>query len=394
MKTLSRLLTLAALAAAFSLPAFAQDPAATPAAATGPCEEAAKGELYTQYYNTKKTDQPKAYEFGKQYLEKYGSCADNYTASVKKFVDLYGKALLRSDFFKAYDAKDVAKLNTLGRQLLSNDPNDAAVAMLAAVGVYRGVQEKNAAVTDADAAFYVNKAIELIEAGQQPKNLADQPSWLPFAKKEDAMSFLTFSQGAMLAKSNPADALKKYVAVAQSSGTDKETPALYANIAQIYRDEVTPLYEKYKTFTTETDESRLLLANINRLVDSMIDAYARAVAYSTKPEDKARYMASLTELYKSRHNNTDAGLTEFIAGIKSQPITVTPPITSVPAPTPAATPTTGTGDGAAANGQTTPTASPVANPAAPPAAKPATTTPATAQPKPATTTTAPAKKKP
>jgi hypothetical protein len=387
MKTLSRLLTLAALAAAFSLPAFAQDPAASPAA-TGPCEEAAKGELYTQYYNTKKTDQPKAYEVGKQYLDKYGSCADNYTASVKKFVDLYGKALQRSDFFKAYDAKDAAKLNTLGRQLLTNDPNDAAVALLAAVGVYQAVNDKKPGVTEADATFYVDKAVELIGAGQQPKNLADQPSWLPFANKDDALSFFTFSQGAMFAKSNnPTEALKKYVAVAQSAGKDHESPLLYANIAQIYRTEVTPLYEKYKAKTVEDDESRLLLANINRLVDSMIDAYARAVAYSTTPADKAKYMADLTELYKSRHNNTDTGLTEFIAGIKAQPLQVTQPITSVPAPTPAP-------EGTAVNGQTTPTATPVASPAAAAAKPAATTTATTTQTKPATTTTAPAKKKP
>jgi hypothetical protein len=388
---------LAALAATFPLAALAQDPAASPAAATGPCEEAAKGELYKQYYDVRKTDQPKAYEFGKQYLAKYESCADNYTSSVKKFVTAYEKATLRIDFFKAYDTKDVAKLNTLGRQLLTNDPNDAAVALLAAVGVYQGVQDKKPGVTDADAAFYVDKAVELIGAGQQPKNLADQPSWLPFANKDDALSFFTFSQGAMFAKNNnPAEALKKYVAVAQSAGKDKETPVLYAAIAQIYRNEVAPLYEKYKTFTTETDESRLLLANINRIVDSMIDAYARAVAYSTTPADKAKYMADLTELYKSRHNNTDTGLTEFIAGIKSQPITVTPPITTLPAATPATTPTPGADGGAAANGQTAPTASPVANPAAP-AAKPAATTTtntAAAQPKPAATTAAPAKKKP
>ena len=390
MKTLSRLLMLAALATAFSLPAFAQDPAASPAAA-GPCEEAARGELYTQYYNTKKTDQAKAYDLGKQYLAKYESCADNYSASVKKFVDLYGKALYRSDFFKAYDAKDVTKLNSVGRQLLNNDPNDVAAAMLAAVGVYQGVQSKNPAVTDADAAFFIAKAIELIESGQQPKNLADQPSWLPFANKDDALSFLNFSQGAMFAKSNnPAEALKRYVAVAQSAGKDKESPLLYANIAQIYRGEVAPLYERYKTFTTETDESRLLLANINRIVDSMIDAYARAVAYSTNPADKAKYMADLTELYKSRHNNTDAGLTEFIAGIKAQPLPMTQPITSLPA---AVTPAPGTGDGTASTTMT-PTASPVANPARPAVTTTTTTTTVTQQTKPAATTAAPAKKKP
>ena len=44
MKNALRLLALAALATVFALPAYAQDPAATPAAApTGPCAEAIVG---------------------------------------------------------------------------------------------------------------------------------------------------------------------------------------------------------------------------------------------------------------------------------------------------------------------------------------------------------------
>ncbi|MCA1629320.1 MAG: hypothetical protein LC785_00905 [Acidobacteria bacterium] len=390
MKTLSRLLMLAALAAAFSLPAFAQDPAASPAA-TGPCEEAARGELYTQYYNAKKTDQPKAYELGKQYLAKYESCADNYTASVKKFVNIYGKAVLRNNFFNAYNAKDVAKLNALGKQLLASDPNDAAAAMLSAVGVYQAVQAKNPAATDADADMFVGKAIELIEAGKVPTDLESKPSWLPFTSKDDALGYLTFTRAAQLEKANNnGEAVKLLMKVAQSASKSKEDPLLYASLARLYKIEAAPMFEKYQTYKEPTPESQLLLLNINQVVDRLIDAYARAVAYSATPADKAKYMADLTELYKSRHEGTDKGLTELIAGIKAQPLMMTQPITALPAPTPE----NGAGDGTAAGAQTTPAAAPVANPAAT-AAKPAptSTTTTTAKPAPATTT-APAKKRP
>lgn len=379
---------LAALAAAFSLPAFAQDPAASPAA-TGPCEEAAKGEAYKLYYDVRKTDQPKAYEYGKQYLAKYESCADNYTSSVKKFVTAYEKAVIRSDFFKAYNSKDVAKLNALGRQLLTNDPNDAAAAMLSAVGVYQAVQAKNPAATDADADMFVGKAIELIEGGKEPTDLEGKASWLPFTSKDDALGYLTFTRAAQLEKANNNDeAVKLLMKVAQSASKSKEDPLLYGSLARLYKKEVAPMFEKYQTFKEQTPESQLLLLNINQVVDRLIDAYARAVAYSATPADKAKYMADLTELYKSRHNNTDTGLNEMIAGIKTQPLLMTQPITSLPAPTPT--------DGTAANGgQPTPMATPVANTSAP-APKPAatTTTTATTQTKPATTTAAPVKKRP
>lgn len=380
---------LAALATIFALPALAQDPAASPAAL---CDEAAKGDLYTQYYNTKKTDQPKAYEIAKQYLDKYGSCTDNYTNSVKKFADAYAKATVRYDFFKAYDAKDVAKLTSLGNQLLTNDPNDVAVALLAAAGVYESVRTGNTAAT-ADATRFVNTAVQLLEAGKEPTNLEGKVNWLSFGNKDDALGYLRYTLASIQSKDSPQDAVKNLVSVAQSPGKYKSDPTLYIALANLYRQEVAPMYEKYKTYTVENDESKLLLANINQVVDRMIDAYARAVAYETDATKKAGYMKDLTELYKSRHANSETGLNELIASIKNQPLLITQPITTLPAATPATG--SGAGDGAAA--ATTPAATNVAAPANS-TAKPATTTTAntTAQPKAQTSATSstPVKKRP
>lgn len=390
MKTLSRLLMLAALATAFALPAFAQDPAASPAAL---CDEAAKNDLYTQYYNVKKTDQAKAFDLAKQYLDKYGSCTDSYTNSVKKFSDAYSKATLRFDFFKAYDAKDIAKLTTLSRQLLTNNPDDAAVALLTFAGVSQGLEKKNPVATQADLVEFANKSLALIEAGKEPTNLEGKVNWLAFADKQDALGAIHLTLGLSQYQTNPDAAVKDLLYVAQSSTKYKEYSALYSALAFAYEKERQPMADKYKTitenFTKETDESKLLLLNINQVVDRQIDAYARAVAYETDPAKKAQLMSILSELYKSRHNNTVTGLDSYVAGIKAQPLLITQPITSLPAATPAATP--GTGDGAAA---TTPAASPVAAPAAVPVGttKPATTT--AAKPATTTTTSTPVKKKP
>jgi hypothetical protein len=394
MKTLSRLLVLAALATAFALPAFAQDPAASPVAL---CDEAAKADLYTQYYNLKKTnqaaDQAKAYEITKQYLDKYGSCTDQYTKALKTWADKYAAALgsvnRRSDFFNAYNANDMAKLSSLGNQLLSADPNDAAVALLAGWGIYTGTTKKTPGASEADALNFVNKALALIEGGQEPKDLSDKVSWAPFASKDEAVSYLNFAIAALELKTNTDDAAKRLVQLAQGNTKLKEEPYVYSFLAFADEQEAAPMLAKYKdvtkNFTVETDESKLLLANINQVIDRTIDAYARAVAYSTKPSDKADFMKRLTELYKSRHDNAVTGLDEMIAGIKSQPLLITQPITSLPA-TPAA------GDGTAS---ATPAATTVAAPAST-APKPVAT-PTTTAPKPATTTTTPAtpvKKKP
>src|SRR5262249_44923417 len=116
-----------------------------------------------------------------------------------------------------------------------------------------------------------------------------------------------------------------------------------------------------------TPESKLMLANINQLVDRMIDGYARAVALAGADaafaQPKAVWNESLTTWYKYRNNGQVTGMDQMVASILSKPLPPEPtPLTSLPTSTPAATPVnnsgTGTGVGAAsgngigtANGQ-------------------------------------------
>ena len=66
-----------------------------------------------------------------------------------------------------------------------------------------------------------------------------------------------------------------------------------------------------------------MLNRILHLAERSIDAYARAVALNTKPEQqdaRGKILAQLTTLYKSFHNNSDEGLNELIAGVLAKPI--------------------------------------------------------------------------
>jgi hypothetical protein len=97
-----------------------------------------------------------------------------------------------------------------------------------------------------------------------------------------------------------------------------------------------------------------MLANINQVVDRMIDGYARAVALAGNDPNvatlKGTWNESLTSWYKFRHNDSPAGLDQMVAGILSTPLPPEPtPITTLPASTPAATPigsTSGSNDSA------------------------------------------------
>jgi hypothetical protein len=172
----------------------------------------------------------------------------------------------------------------------------------------------------------------------------------------------------------------------------KKSPFTYAYIAGAY--ETGPYAKQSEDYKTrfsgkdETPESKLALANINQLVDRMIDGYARAVALAGADAkftaQKPVWMESLTTWYKFRNNQTDTGLTEMLAGILSKPLPPEPtPLTSLPASAPAAapaaTPTSAPGTNGApaattpAGTTTTPATTPAGTkPATPPATKPAT----------------------
>ena len=84
-----------------------------------------------------------------------------------------------------------------------------------------------------------------------------------------------------------------------------------------------------KGFTVETDESKLMIANINQVLDRQIDALARAVALASDATVKKGLLADLTDAYKAR-NKSDAGLDVFVASVLNKPLPDMPtPLTSL-----------------------------------------------------------------
>jgi len=187
--------------------------------------------------------------------------------------------------------------------------------------------------------------IQVIESGKAPEN------WSPFKSKDDALGYLYYSVGYLERVSNPTEALTYFIKSAQYESDIKKNPQTYAFIAAAYEKEYekrSAEYEaKYKG-QNESPESKLAIANINQLVDRIIDALARAVAVAgtdaPSQQSKAQWLARLTELYKFRHNQSDAGLTDLIASVMSKPLPPVPtPLTTLPVTTPATSNTPPTG---------------------------------------------------
>lgn len=373
MKNVSRIVVVCAAAALFSATAVAQDAAAAAPAANQDCE-AAKTDpnLYTKWLENRgkageapdAAKQKIAYDAGKAFLAKCeGVSGDAYVAAVQKWVGRYdeavGKFAVRQRFedaAKAVDAapagsKNYVPLFAAGKEYVAAEPeNLAPLLALTNIGVLNSTAGETANKSlDPDAIAFARRALALVEAG---KGSPADFKVLGAANKDEAVTGLNYRLGILTRNSAPDEAANYLLKVAQSNGPLKSDPSLYFYLAQAYAaGEYKRLADDYNmrfAGKEETDESRLAQAKLTASLNRILDAYARSIAYNTKTDaDSVKFKnnttATLTSLYKQSHNNSDAGLTQFI----SESATRRLPLPNDPVPTPApvaapSTPATGT----------------------------------------------------
>jgi hypothetical protein len=358
MKKMIRLLTLSAAVAMLAVPVVsAQDQ----------CTQEAKDGYYAAFRENFKNDQAKAYEAAKKHLAcpagEATEAQTNITNYLKKWVTAYedGSRKLKLPQL-IYNDKKYPEAYALGKEILTAEPENLKVLVDLGANGYLLTQLKNPAL-NADAVTYARKAIELLEAGKTVD------AWTPLSGKDEALAYLNYTIGSLTLDKDPEGALKALLKSAQYETPLKKSPYTYAFIAGAY--ETGPYAkqsEAYKVCCSgkdETPESKLALANINQLVERMIDGYARAVALAGADAKfasiKTVWSESLSTWYKYLHKS-ETGMNELVAGVLAKPLPPEPtPLTSLPNPTPAATPT-GTATGT--NGASTAT-QPGAKPATP-----------------------------
>jgi len=341
MNKLKRILMLGAVAAAVAVPAYAQTQpqGSTQAAQAGQGDEAAKNKLYEDFLAARKKwkdsatgptgaeNYKAAYELGKQYVEKYGAADDDYAKYVKKFVadyDTYQKAARRAQLEPLIKDEKYGDAFTLGKQLLAENPNDLATLYLLSFGA---VKATTSAAKDeqynAEATGYAKKALQLMEQG---KTFVEGT---PIPQKDEKLALLNYGLGLFSRKSAPSEAAGYFLKAAQYNSGLKTDAQTYGLLAQAYESDYESVAkdfaDKYKdAAAAETPEGQAAKTKVDAVTDRLIDAYARAVSYAgtdTKYASlKPTWMERLTELYKYRHEGSDAGLQELIAGITSKPL--------------------------------------------------------------------------
>ena len=351
MKRTIKLLALAAAIALFAVSTEAQKQE---------CTEENKNAWYKTFYDNRKgaeEQQKTAYDTANIYIE---SCPDDPNDAqlkpLKKFVAAY-KVMLdqrkaAEDFKKAIDNNNYAEQMRSGKQLLATEPDNVDVNVILGMAGLADAKLLN------ESAQYAKKAMSLLQSGKTTKVLSN----------DQALVYLNWTVAKSKLASAPADAITDLLKVAKLESEVKKKPELYLDLAAAYESGPrAKLSEEYtaslKPDKTETDQSKVILANLNGVIDNQIDAEARAAALSTDAGKKKEIVTELTSLYKYRNKTaTDANVTELVASVLSKPIPDMPaPITSLPTPAPSSTSATIGGANQAPTNPSTNTGKPAGN---------------------------------
>jgi len=287
---------------------------------------------YKKFVDNREPYPTVAYQAARDYMAKYGKEDDQYTRYLRKWITAYEEderakrvAAERADreqqLLGSFTQKDFAKAYGMAKQVLADNPENLKV--LIALG-YEGVLASEARNENfnADAATYGRKAIQLIESGKAPD------SWEPFKNREDVLGSLYYAQGFYALKPRPEVAVADFLKLTQINSDRRNAASTYYLLALAYQNgaykRLSDDYQKRFANQPESAEGKAALEAINKVMDKMIDAYARAVAMAQKDPQQAAAMTSwrtrLTDFYKYRHEGSDVGLNEYIAGVLATPI--------------------------------------------------------------------------
>jgi tetratricopeptide (TPR) repeat protein len=217
----------------------------------------------------------------------------------------------------SFTTKDFAKAYGLAKQVLADNQDNVKVLIALGYGAFAASTEAHNETYNNDAAGYAQRAIKLIESGKLPD------TWAPFKNKEDVLASLYYAEGFYSLKAKPENAIADFIKATQIDSDRKSAPSTYFYLAVAYQNgpykRLSEDYGKRFANQAESVESKAALDNINKVVDKMIDAYARAVALAgndpRQQTAKTQWMAQLTNFYKFRHEGSDVGLNDLIANV-------------------------------------------------------------------------------
>jgi hypothetical protein len=201
-----------------------------------------------------------------------------------------------------------------GAEFISHAP-DALVLLvqLAAIGAEQA--KKQNAKFIPQSIQYTTHAIELFEGDKKPAHI-DDVRWKEY--KAQTLPGLYQTRGLLnLAKGDRAEAKINYVKASQLNPADAYN---FVMLAAILNDEYQTEAKQYQSMTAGATRDEQL-KKVQALLDSVIDAYAHAVALSegnaTLQQIRQQYTQDLESYYKYRHQGSTDGMQQLIDKYKA-----------------------------------------------------------------------------
>ena len=284
-------------------------------------DDPVKIEIYKRFVDNRLPNPPVAYQAARDYLQKYTKDKDQYIDYLQKWVMFYERDERKRNLPILINEKKFAEAYSMGAKILADEPTYLRAQIDLGYAGYLAASSKNETF-NATALDYARKAITEIESGKAPTD------WAPFKGKDDTLAYLNYAVGFLTLKTNPDQAIDALLKAAKYDSDIRKTASTYYFLAAAYESgpykTLSSAYQLNYANKPETPESKAALEKLGVVMDRIVDAYARAIATAgTDPKtDQSRkeWLTQLTTYYKFRNNNSDAGLTEFIASSLQKPL--------------------------------------------------------------------------
>lgn len=306
------------LTAALTGSAFAQDsiyPSDKPIVQNNKPKDELFGKI-AKLTNTKKPeDAEKAYQLGKDFVAKYGKDNDDKSKKIKDFVDKYRLAA----FDKKLDEGKTAEAFALGKEILAQEPENSYVTMNLAYGGYDALLKTKDKTFGDESVKYAKQTLSLFEAGKLPK------TFQPFKDQTEVTALMYYVIANFALDTNLKEAAQNFYKSVQYEAQFKKNSYPYYVISLYYEKEYEKAAAAYQTKhgskTTEDSEMKADQAKLEKLIDRMLDAYARAIKLgeTEKSPNTDAWKKRFTDIYKFRHQN-ETGMSEYLGKISVTPL--------------------------------------------------------------------------
>jgi hypothetical protein len=280
-----------------------------------------KIDIYKRFVDNRIPNPTVAYQAARDFMTRYPKEKSEYSDYIKQWMMFYERDERKQRLPVLINEKNFVEAYKVGNQILTDEPDYLRTRIDLGYAGYLAASAKNDSF-NTTALEYARRAIRDIESGKAPSD------WAPFKGKDDTLAYLNYAVGFLMLKTTPDQSIDPLIKAVQYESDIKKTPSTYYFLAAAYES------GPYRTLSTafqtnyagkpETPESKAALEKLNVVIDRMIDAYARAVAAAgsdpNTQQAKAGWMATLTNYWKFRHENSEAGLNEFIAAALSKPL--------------------------------------------------------------------------